>query len=145
MRRRLLGVLLHACAGCSYVFVRPPPEVVSPPEHPVDCTTSPLPAAADTLLAVAAAIGAGQYATLPSCGSSTDPGKTCVSGDERAVGIAASVAGALVWTLSAAHGSRAVRRCAAVQEDGRLCRAGDDEACRRLDPAWTPARRVVGP
>lgn len=130
-----------ACAltsGCSWSFMTKPPEVVSAPKYPLDCTTSRLAPVLDTICVGYFIFNGVLLATAQDC-ASAGLGQRCVSGDTKTGGLLLSAGLGLLCGLSASSGYGYAARCEQKKELNALCITGDQAACRRLRPDWVPA------
>lgn len=119
VRAWLIAVLASsvACAGCSFVAVRPPPSraaesVREPASSPARCTTSPVAPIVDSAIA-------GFQIVRTAIAVDTDPAEYGGSVINRDVDIAIGVTAASAFLASAIYGSITVSNCRAYRKQFR--------------------------
>jgi hypothetical protein len=125
-------------SGCSWAFMTKPPEVVSAPNYPIDCTTSRAAPVVDTLCLSYFVINSVYLASVADCATASF-GQTCYSQSTKTGGILLSAGLGLLCGLSAASGYASAARCEEKKDLNALCITGDVRACQRLRPGWVPA------
>ena len=137
-RAALAAATCLLMSGCSWAFMTKPPEVVSAPNYPLDCTTSRAAPVLDTIC-VGYFLANGIYlATVADC-SSAGFGQRCVESGTKTGGILLSAALGVLCGISAASGYGSAARCEEKKDLNALCITGDQRACERLRPGWVPA------
>ena len=130
----LLGM---ATGGCSFLFMRSPPDAIPSPEAPVECTSSSVAPVMDTTCAsLGLAIFSAALAEPADCNTS-QPGGCLTAGE--VVGVAVGAAAMTVaCTFAAAHGYKQATRCEKLKTLSLWCRGGELTACQQLVPGWVP-------
>ncbi len=136
-------VLLHFTSACSLVFMSKAPEPVVAPTYPVDCTSSNVAPVLDSICGGYFFANGILLAAARTCDRAA-PGQSCVDSSARPAGIALSVGLAALCTASAVSGVRSASRCSEVKASNALCITGDEAACLRLNPAWSPPLKFPG-
>lgn len=129
-----------ACAstsGCSWAFMTRPPEVVSAPDHPLDCTTSRVAPVLDTICVGSFIVEGFLLATAQDCALAGS--QSCFSAGAKTGGLVLLAGLGLLCGLSASSGYHYAARCEQKKELNALCMTGDQATCRRLRPDWVPA------
>lgn len=140
LKRSVLGSLLLFSSGCSYLFMKRPPEIGSQPAVPVECTSN---LGAPLLDGVGAALmaltTAAVVANVASCNFN------CGDGVGNAFGIASLAALTATFTASSVSGAWAVSRCDRLKLQSEACVNGFEPSCRTL--IWDPrtARQKPAP
>src|SRR5260370_2537204 len=88
-----------------------PPEVVSAPDHPLDCTTGRLAPVLDTICVGYSVVNGILLTTVQDCASAGFT-QNCVSGSTKTGGLVLSAALGLLCGLSASTGYHYAARCA---------------------------------
>jgi hypothetical protein len=145
-RAALLAFAAQAATGCSWIFMERAPDPVVAPDYPVQCTSSRVAPIVDSLYAGSMAVGAVVFAAMPTCGgsASTSAGTTpdsCVHSGTTLAAAALYAGAAAVYAVAANQGFKSAGRCEDLKGLNALCITGHEDACVKLDPAWTPARR----
>lgn len=134
-RRLLAAAVAVSFSGCSFATVqraRPPAEI-DDPRVADDCTTSKLAPGADTALAV---VGVVANVVLTNTKSSCDPSRSSCN-SHYLPPLAAGIAGA-VFTGSAIYGYFSTARCRNRVAAADRCASGNESACYKLRPTWSP-------
>jgi hypothetical protein len=125
-----LALLAVGASGCSFVFVRGPPDRPIAPDAKLECSTSRLAPGADLVAGLGSFVLAGIVRNIP---PRTHPNINPVEGAEIApvfVGLG------VVWVASSLFGFVKSNSCLDVMQAQRACFAGRAEACRLLlEPA----------
>jgi hypothetical protein len=142
MSRSLLAMTLaFTMSGCSWAFMTKPLEPVPAPNYPVECTDSKAAPVLDTICAGYFVANGIVLAGLKTCNDATF-GEACVESGTKSAGIALSVGLAALCAISAGSGYGRASHCAEVKASNTLCITGNEEACRKLNPAWTPPLKL---
>ena len=131
-------------SGCSWAFMTKPPEVVSAPNYPIDCTTSRAAPILDTVCLGYFILNGAVLAAQPDC-ASAGFGQSCVSQETKTGGIVLSAGLGLLCAISAASGYGYASQCEQKKDLNALCIGGDQGACRQLRPGWLPAAPAAMP
>ncbi len=131
-----------AQSGCSWIFMSRAPDPVPVPTAPVDCTTSRAAPILDTICSAYFVANGVVLAASQTCPSAT--GGTCFDQGTKVAGIITSAALAGVCGFSAAAGFGYANRCEETKEVNGLCISGNERACLKLNPDWSPPRFVPG-
>jgi hypothetical protein len=115
-----------------------PPEVVSAPNDPIDCTISRVAPVLDTICVGFFIVNGILLATDQDC-VLAGKGPSCLGGSTKTGGLVLSAGLGLLCGLSAASGFGHAMKCEQMKELNALCATGDQAACRRLRPDWVPA------
>ena len=145
-RLGVLALVVHLGSGCSWIFMERPPDVVAAPDYPVQCTSSRAAPIIDAVYAGSMALGGVMFAAMSTCsGGSTTSQEGCVDAGAKAAMVGAYAAAAVVTAVAASQGLKAARRCDDLKSLNALCITGHEDACRKLNSAWTPSRRPEPP
>ncbi len=139
LRAVSLALLFHA-SGCSYLFMERAPDVVPTPDYPVQCTSSRLAPAVDTVYAASFAAGAAIFALMPRCSTGPDGTDSCVDSGAKTALVGTYAALAVATGVIAHRGFEAANACQRVKNLNVLCITGREDACRALNSQWTPRR-----
>lgn len=134
----LTGAL--AQSGCSWIFMSRPPDPVPVPTAPVDCTVSRAAPILDTICSGYFVANGIVLAATQTCPSPTNG--TCFDQGTKVAGIALSAGLATVCGLSAAAGYGYANRCEETKVVNGQCISGNERACLKLNPDWSPPRFV---
>lgn len=136
IRAALAAATCLLTSGCSWAFMTKPPEVVSAPNYPIDCTTSRAAPVLDTIC-VGYFIANGIYlASVQECPAGF--GQSCVSSSTKTGGLLLSAGLGVLCGISAASGYGYASRCDEKKDLNALCITGDQRACQQLRPGWVP-------
>jgi hypothetical protein len=144
IRVAALAFLLQLTSGCSWAFMKKPPESVAAPDYPVECTSSRAAPVIDTICAGYFAVNTLVLAGAKTCDSAA-PGEACVESGSKGGGIALSVGLAALCAISAGSGYGRASKCQDVKNTNALCITGNEVACRQLNPSWQPRRPPGAP
>jgi len=131
-----------AQSGCSWIFMSRAPDSVPVPTAPVDCTVSRAAPILDTICSGYFVANGIVLAASQTCPSPT--GGTCFDQGTKVAGIITSAALAGVCGFSAAAGYGYANRCEETKEVNGQCMSGNERACLKLNPDWSPPRFVPG-
>lgn len=140
-RSLLIVVLAWSLSGCSWAFMNRAPEPVAAPNYPVDCTDSRAAPVLDTICSGYFVVNGLYFAAAQSCDSASF-GETCVESGTKTAGILLSLGLAALCGFSAGSGYGYASKCTSVKATNSLCITGNEEACKKLNPAWTPPLKV---
>jgi hypothetical protein len=124
-------------SGCSWAFMTKPPEVVSAPDHPIDCTASRVAPVLDTICVGSFIVEGFLLATAQDCALAGR--QSCFTGREKTGGLVLLAGLGLLCGLSASSGYGHATTCERKKELNALCMTRDQAACRRLRPDWVPS------
>jgi hypothetical protein len=122
--------MLLACSigasGCSFVWLRRPPETLADPTLPVtSCSDAPMAPVVDAAIVVAYAVLLGVAISRDEATTKTYLGTGLLGG---------------TFAASSIYGFQTGSRCGDLMVLNLRCRRGDQEACRTLTPVTTPGR-----
>jgi hypothetical protein len=132
----LLAALAPHTAGCSWIFVTPPPDRPVPPTPPAWCVSSDFLPIVDTVIAGSLLIPGLIATTIGSASaeSGSDSGATAAL---IGVGLTGILLGGVVG-LSAAKGYERAKACREILDAQTACIAGVEASCRDLEVAPPP-------
>jgi hypothetical protein len=128
----LCTLLALAASGCSFAFVRGPPDRPIALDAKLECSTSRSAPVADLAAGIGSFVLAGVLQNLP---QRSPPNINPVEGSEIApvfVGLG------VVWVASSLFGFVKSNSCLDAMKAQRACFAGQAEACRLLQEAAPP-------
>jgi hypothetical protein len=140
-RSLLVVVLAWSLSGCSWAFMNRAPEPVAAPNYPVDCTDSRAAPVLDTICSGYFVVNGLVIAGAKSCDSAL-PGESCIESGAKTAGVIGSLALAALCGFSAGSGFGYASKCTSVKATNSLCITGNEDACKKLNPAWTPPLKV---
>lgn len=141
IRRRsslaLLVVLLQSTTGCSLAFMNKAQEPVATPNYPVDCTNSRAAPVLDTICAGYFVVNGLYWAGQTAC-DSYGYGTCTTTSSQKTTGVLVSAGLAALCGVSAIVGYGIASKCEHVKALNAMCITGNEESCRRLNPAFVP-------
>jgi hypothetical protein len=141
IRVTVLALLLQATSGCSLAFMSKAQDPVATPAYPVDCTSSRAAPVLDTICAGYFVANGIYWAAQTSCDQASF-GESCVSSSNKTTGVLLSAGLAVLCGVSAGIGYGTATRCQDVKTLNAMCITGNEESCKKLNPAWVPSMRV---
>jgi len=134
-RRAALTIASLLASGCSWIFMKKPPESVAVPQVAIECTSSRVAPGFDvagTVYFVANAIAL--LARRECTGFNSD----CVEKPAKIGGSIVSAALAITYAAAAHSGFESASRCEQVKDLNARCLGGSEADCRALNASWVP-------